>query len=109
MEDFDIFKIEGRKGDYYDFFPYPPGPIQRNTGYVYIIARQCALDKNLELLYIGTTNDLPKQLKYKRLKNFFEVKSATHVLVFRVDGHDEMTMIKDEIIEKHPSLKEAFK
>ena len=64
---------------------------------------------NHDFLYIGTSNDLPKQLNKKKLKTFFEVNKATHILTFRVDAPDEMEMMKEEIIEKYPSIKQDLK
>lgn len=108
-DEYKIVKLEGRCGEIYDFFEYPPEPIHRSTGYVYIIGRKCPVTSNYDLLYIGTTEDLPKQLKTKKLKTFFETNQATHILTFRVDARDEMEMIKEEITEKFPTIKDVFK
>jgi hypothetical protein len=108
-EEYNIVKVEGRCGEIYDFFESPPEPIHRCTGYVYMIGRKGTEPTDYDLLYIGTTNDLPKQLKLKRLKNFFEANHATHVLTFRVDDKEEMEIIKDEITEKFPTIKDVLK
>jgi len=108
-DEFKIVKLEGLNGEIYDFYESPPEPIHRFTGYVYIIGRECPQPSGYELLYIGTTDDLPKQLKKKKIKTFFEANQATHVLTFRVDDKEEMEMIKEEIIGKFPSIKDVFK
>jgi len=109
MEDNNIVKIEIRNGEFYDFFEFPPEHVLRNVGYVFIIAQKHPETMNHDFLYIGTSNDLPKLLKKKRVKTFFEVSHATHVLTFRVDPQDEMEIMKEEIIEKYPSIKQDFK
>ena len=109
MEDNNIVKIEIRNGEFYDFFEYPPEHIHRFEGYEFMIVRKHPDNMNHDFLYIGTSNDLPKQLNKKKLKTFFEVNKATHILTFRVDAPDEMEMMKEEIIEKYPSIKQDLK
>jgi hypothetical protein len=108
-DDFKIVKVEGRNGEIYDFFESPPEPIHRFTGYVYIIGRNGPDPAKYDLLYIGTSNDLPKQMKLKKFKTFIEANQATHILTFRADDKEEMELIKEEITEKIPSIRNVFK
>jgi hypothetical protein len=78
------------------------------VGYVFIITRKPPETMNHEFLCLGTSYDLPKLLKNRQVKTFFERNMATHTLAFRVDPKDEMEMIKEEILEKYPSLKQDF-
>ena len=86
-----------------------PENLLRYVGYVFIIARKHPETMNHDFLYIGTSNDLPRLLKNRQVKTFFERNQATHTLAFRVDPQDEMEMMKEEIIEKYPSIKQDFK
>jgi len=108
-DDFKIFKVEGRNGEIYDFFESPPEPIHRCTGYVYMLGRKVPDLPNYDLLYIGISEDLPKQLKLKKVKTFIEKNNATHVLTFRADDKEEMELIKEEITDKHPLIRDVFK
>jgi len=109
MEDNSIVKIEIRSGEFYDFFEVPPEHVFRNVGYVFIISRKHPETMNHEFLYIGSSNDLPKLLKIKQVKTFIEVNRATHILTFRVDPLDEMEIMKEEIIDKYPMIKQDLK
>jgi len=109
MEDNNIVKIEIRNGEFYDFYQSPPENLLRCVGYVFIIARKHPETMNHDFLYIGTSNDLPRLLKNRQVKTFFARNQATHTLAFRVDPLDEMEIMKEEIIEKYPSIKQDFK
>jgi hypothetical protein len=109
MEDNNIVKIEIRNGEFYDFYQSPPECLLRCVGYVFIIARKHPETMIHDFLYIGSSNDLPRLLKNRQVKTFFERNQATHTLAFRVDPQDEMEMMKEEIIEKYPSIKQDLK
>jgi len=109
MEEDNIVKIEIRNGEFYDFYQSPPENLLRCVGYVFIIARKHPETRNHDFLYIGTSCDLPRLLKNRQVKTFFERNQATHTLAFRVDPQDEMEMIKEEIIEKYPSIKQDLR
>ena len=109
MEDNNIVKIEIRNGEFYDFYESPPENLLRCVGYVFIITRKQPGTMIHDFLYIGASNDLPRLLKNRQVKTFVMRNQATHTLVFRVDAQDEMEMIKEEIIEKYPSIKQDLR
>ena len=108
MEDLNIVKIEIRTGEFYDFFECPPEQPLRDVGYVFIITRKYPGSMNHDFLFIGSSGNLPRLLKKREVVTFFEANKATHLLTFRVDAPDEMELMKEEIIEKYPSIRQDF-
>jgi hypothetical protein len=110
MGDNKEYKLEGYKGDIYSFspYPYPLEKVNRLISCVFIIASSNTNNQSFNLIYIGKSVNLSKDFKKVKVKKFCEKNKASHILIFEVDGNEEMEMIKQELMDSHPMMSDRL-